>query len=102
MNIAILIALYSGEGLLLTGALGLSVIGCGMELRQALVLGLLCMVGLLVLTPVFVQRLVMNRETALMTLEYQHAAKFTSLADMKKHFGLPCEKAHDKPAGPPA
>lgn len=89
MNIAILIAFYSGETLLLVGVLTMLVVGGGLCLSLAVKIGLVCVVGLVVLTPILIQRYLMDREKNRMTTEYEDAAKIQTVEQMRKRFGLP-------------
>jgi len=88
MNIAILIAFYSGESFVVVGVLAFMVVLAGLCLSQAVLIGLVLLVALFVLTLVMVQRLLMNKETKHMEEEYRSAANMGT-DQMEKQFGLP-------------
>jgi hypothetical protein len=88
MNIAILIAFYSGEVLQLVGVLTMLVIGGVLCLNQAVVIGLVFLVLFVVLTPILIQHL-MNKERDLMKKEYLDAAKEQNVEQILKRLELP-------------
>jgi uncharacterized membrane protein (DUF485 family) len=88
MNIAILIAFYSGESFVLAGFLAFIVVGGKLCLSQAVLIGVVLLVALFVLTPIIVQRLLMDKETKRMKEEYRIANKIR-LDQMGEHFELP-------------
>lgn len=101
MNIAILIALYSGEALLLTGLISISVFGNGMSASCAATVGLLGMLALVILTPVLVQTLLMNPEAKQIREEYLIAERISTVEEMQKHLGLPEAATLPKHGAPP-
>lgn len=102
MNIVILLALYSGEGFLLTGVLAWLVVDNILCLNQSLVIGVICWIGLMVITPMLVQKYIMDKETAHMTDDYRKAEKFKTLHEMQEHFGLPSGVEAQREKTPPA
>ncbi len=102
MNIVILIALYSGEVFLITGILAFLVVGSSLCLNQAVMIGVICMVVLLVVTLVLAQKLVMDKETVRMTTDYKEAEKMQTLQQMQEHLGLPKKVEAEQPKSPPA
>lgn len=89
MNIAILIAFYSGESFVLTGVLVFLVASWRLCLNQAVLTGLVLLVALFVLTPIIVQRLLMDKETKRMKDEYVIATPKINPDQMEEHFELP-------------
>jgi len=88
MNIAILIAFYSGESFVLAGFLAFIVVGGKLCLSQAILIGVVLLVALIVFTPVIIQRLLMDKETKRMKKEYKIASKIP-LDQMGEHLELP-------------
>jgi hypothetical protein len=91
MNIAILIAFYSGEAFIITGGVVLLVVWNVLCPITAVVIGLTCMIILLALTPVLVQRFLMDKETALIEADYRNVCKIQRLEQIGELFGLPKE-----------
>lgn len=88
INIAILIAFYSGEVLLFVGILTILVFGSVLCLSQAIIIGLMCMVLFVVLTPILIQCLMMNKEEKLSIKEYEDAAKIQTVKQMRECLGI--------------
>ncbi|MCJ7547723.1 MAG: hypothetical protein MUP30_13050 [Deltaproteobacteria bacterium] len=90
MNISILIAFYSAGFFVLAGSLILSVVmhWVYLSLSQAIVIGLVVFLVLVVAIPVLIQKM-MNREAKAMEKEYRDAAKINHFKQFHEHFGLP-------------
>jgi hypothetical protein len=88
-NTAILVALYSGEALFLTGVLVFSVHSSVLPSLCAVITGLLALLVLFALTPIVVQSFLINPETKRLEDEYLSAAKTSTLEEMGRQFGLP-------------
>ncbi len=89
VNIVILLALYSGEVFVFTGVLAVLVVENILCLNQAALIGVVCMVGLVVVMPVLVQKLIVDKETDHMTADYREAEKIQTLQQIQEYFGLP-------------
>lgn len=100
MNIAILIAVYSGEALFVSGVLVFSVQSSILPSLCALVTGVVGLLVLFALTPIVVQSFLINPETKRLEDEYRNAAKTSSLEEMGRQFGLPDQS--QEPGQPPA
>jgi hypothetical protein len=88
MNIAILIALLSGEALLVAGTLTVAVTEGWIDYARAAVVGIVLLAVLIVVTPILVLRLLMDRERDRIIDTY-HLANRQSLAEMVTAFGIP-------------
>jgi len=87
INIVILIALYSGEALLITGILAFLVVGNILSLFCAFLIGFCGLLILLCFTPWLVQKYLMDKETEKIKEEYNEAKRI-KISKLSEYFKL--------------
>ena len=89
MNAAFLIALFSGETLFICGSAVFSVTQFEVASERAIAVGLVIFLVTVVLTPIIVQRYLMDAETKRMRCDYFELERSRGLEQMRKKSGLP-------------